>query len=82
MEITKGLIVDHPWIDLILDGAKTWEMRSTGTSHRGWFGLIAKGSGAVQGIARVHDVGAPLSQDDLLRTERHHRISVSMLRSG
>ena len=82
MEITKGLIVDHPWIDLILDGEKTWEMRSTGTSHRGWFGLIAKGSGAVQGIARLVDVGPPLSLEEMLRAERYHRIGSETLRGG
>ncbi len=26
IEITKGLIVDKPWIDLILNGEKTVEM--------------------------------------------------------
>ena len=33
--ITKALIVDQPWIDLILSGRKTWEMRGTSTSFRG-----------------------------------------------
>lgn len=32
IEVNKGLIIDTPWIDLILDGKKCWEMRSTGTS--------------------------------------------------
>ena len=25
----KGLIIDEPWIGLILQGKKTWEMRKT-----------------------------------------------------
>jgi len=41
-KIVKALIIADPWIDLILDGRKTWEMRSRNTGHRGWFGLIRK----------------------------------------
>ncbi|MBF4307663.1 ASCH domain-containing protein, partial [Vibrio anguillarum] len=43
VEISKGLIVDQPWIDLILDGQKCWEMRSHTTHFRGDFALIQKG---------------------------------------
>ena len=32
MRISKGLIIADPWIDYILDGKKTWEMRSSETS--------------------------------------------------
>jgi hypothetical protein len=52
----KALIISEPWIDYILEGTKTWEMRSSGVSHRGWFGLIKKGTGAVHGVARLVDV--------------------------
>jgi hypothetical protein len=41
-----GLVIDKPWIDLILDGKKTWEMRSTLTKKRGKIALIRKGSKA------------------------------------
>ena len=53
MRITKALIVAEPWIVHLLAGSKTWEMRSQGASHRGWFGLIQKGSGTVVGVARL-----------------------------
>jgi hypothetical protein len=26
--ITRGLVIDKPWVDLIVDGKKTWEMRT------------------------------------------------------
>ncbi|MBD8246954.1 ASCH domain-containing protein [Xanthomonas campestris] len=41
----KGLVIDEPWISLILSGQKTWEMRSRATSIRGRIALIKKGSG-------------------------------------
>jgi hypothetical protein len=43
MRVTKGLIIADPWIGYVLEGSKTWEMRSSKTSVRGPFGLIRKG---------------------------------------
>ena len=82
MRVAKALIIADPWIGFILDGSKTWEMRSSGASHRGWFGLIRKGSRAVYGIAWLVDVGAPLSPDEMIATFDHHRIPEEMIRSG
>jgi hypothetical protein len=82
LKITKALIVAYPWIDFLLDGSKTWEMRSTGTSHRGWFGLIRKGTSAVYGVARLVDVGRPLTLSEMLDTFHHHRIPEATIRSG
>lgn len=80
--VTKALIVDQPWIDLILSGAKTWEMRGTGASHRGWFGLIRKGSGQVVGIARLTGSGQPLSTAEMVANIDRHHIPEQMIRSG
>ncbi|SET85483.1 hypothetical protein [Oceanicella actignis] len=82
MKIAKGLIVADPWIGYILDGSKTWEMRSTAASLRGWFGLIRKGTGAVWGVARLVDVLPPLSPDEMLANIDKHRIPEEMIRSG
>ncbi|MEH2560154.1 hypothetical protein V1286_007683 [Bradyrhizobium algeriense] len=57
----KGLIIDEPWISLILAGEKIWEMRKTACHHRGRIALIRKGSGQVVGIANVVGSLAPLS---------------------
>src|SRR3546814_915548 len=82
MRITKGLIIADPWIGYILGGTKDWEMRSTGASHRGWFGLIRKGTGAVYGVARLIEAGAPLSPEEMIATFERHRIPEHMIRSG
>ncbi len=82
MKITKGLIIAEPWIGYVLEGTKDWEMRSSGASHRGWFALIRKGSGAIYGVARLIDVGAPLSPTEMVATFAHHRIPEHMIRSG
>jgi hypothetical protein len=82
MRVNKGLVIDAPWISLILSGQKDWEMRSTGTTHRGWFGLIWKGMGSVYGVARLTGVGAPLSMEEMVEVFEHHRIPEEMIRSG
>lgn len=46
-----ALVIAEPWIGLILDGSKTWEMRSRATRKRGRIALIRKGSGQVVGVA-------------------------------
>ena len=82
MRVTKGLIIADPWIGHILSGTKDWEMRSSGASHRGWFGLIRKGTGAVYGVARLIEIGAPLSPAEMIATFGHHRIPKHMICSG
>jgi hypothetical protein len=82
LKIRKALIIADPWIGYILDGSKTWEMRSNAVSHRGWFGLIRKGTGAVYGVARLVDTGTPLSPDEMIATFERHRIPEDMIRSG
>lgn len=47
----KGLVVKEPWIDLILDGKKTWEIRGKNTNIRGKIALIKSGSGHIFGTA-------------------------------
>lgn len=39
-EEIRGLILKSPWIDLILDGRKTWEIRGSNTLVRGHIALI------------------------------------------
>lgn len=82
MHINKALIVADPWIGYILDGSKTWEMRASSTSHRGWFGLIRKGTGAICGVARLVDVGSPLTPAEMVRTTDRHRIPPVLIESG
>jgi len=72
--VTRGLIIDEPWISLIISGKKTWEMRSTGAKIRGLIALIRKGSGQVVGLADLVDSLPALSREDYARTEAFHQI--------
>jgi len=80
-EITTALIIDTPYIDRILSGEKTWEMRSKNCSIRGTVGLIRKGSGQVIGVVDVVDCTGPLSADDILKNQDKHRISLERLKN-
>lgn len=82
MLVSKGLVIADPWIGYILDGKKTWEMRSSNTSARGPIGLIRKGTGAIWGIAKLVDVGRSLSQAEMLATIDKHCIPAGMIQSG
>lgn len=79
--ITKALIIDEPWIGAILSGEKLWEMRSSQTSHRGYFGLIRKGSGQVIGVAKLIDVSGPYDNSELVETFAFHRVDSDLTES-
>jgi hypothetical protein len=51
----KGLIIKSPWIDKILAGEKTWEIRGSNTKIRGKISLIKSGSGMILGKADLVD---------------------------
>lgn len=51
----KGLLIKSPWIDFILEGKKTWEIRGTNTKIRGPVALIKSGSGKVYGEVTIID---------------------------
>ena len=51
----KGLIIKEAWIDLILDGRKTWEIRGRQTNKREKIGIIQSGTGTVIGTVDLVD---------------------------
>lgn len=68
----RALIVRKPWIDLILDGHKTWEMRSRPTNIRGRIGLIEQGSGLIVGeVDLVDSLQAVTTRQKHDEFERH-----------
>jgi hypothetical protein len=77
--IERALLIRAPWIDLILQGKKTWEMRSKPTRIRGPIGLIQQGSGLVVGTARLTDSRPALTRDDYMRYRDKHAIPETML---
>lgn len=79
---TKGLIIKSPYIDRILAGTKTWEMRSSNTSQRGPIALIKQGTGQILGVANLVGVKGPLSEQDKLNNIDRHQISEERLQSG
>ncbi|MBS7455704.1 ASCH domain-containing protein [Coralloluteibacterium stylophorae] len=74
----KGLVIDEPWISLLLRGEKTWEMRSRHTTMRGRIGLIRKGTGLVVGIADVVDSIGPLDAIAWRAHRARHRIPLEL----
>ena len=56
-----ALLIRKPWIDKILDGPKTWEIRGSRTRKRGLIGLIESGSGTVVGVAEIACVKGALT---------------------
>ncbi|MGO8038273.1 DUF4357 domain-containing protein [Rhizobium leguminosarum] len=75
----RGLIIRQPWIDLILSGKKTWEMRTKATNVRGVIALIRAKSGLIFGTARLVGSRAPLGQRDYMSHRDKHAIPDAML---
>ncbi len=72
-----GLVIREPWIDLILDGQKTWELRTMPTKVRGRIALIRKGSGLIEGTVDLVDSLPRLDAIGLADSEPFHRVPPS-----
>ena len=70
----RALIIKKPWIDLILDGEKTWEMRSRKTKITGWIGLIEQGSGLIVGRAFLTCGWHKPSTSELIDNKSKHMV--------
>lgn len=66
----RGLRIRGPWIDLILSGGKTWEIRGSATRVRGLIALIESGSGTVVGVAELTGRVGPLTLEEFHRATR------------
>jgi hypothetical protein len=80
--ISQGLVIADPWVDLILSGRKTWEIRGESVSKRGPFAILRKGSGTIAGTANLVDVRGPLSLDELRGTSNLHAVPVERFANG
>jgi len=72
--IERALIVDEPWLSMIIYGMKSWEMRTTRTKIRGRIGLIRKGTGLIVGTADLVDSLYEQSAGSMLMHQDLHRI--------
>jgi hypothetical protein len=66
----SGLVIRSPYIDWILAGSKTWEIRGSSTAKRGRIALIKSGTGTVIGVADLVDVVGPLTLRELVANAR------------
>ena len=76
------LIIKKKWLDLILAGKKTWEIRGCKTTIRGKIALIESGTGMIVGEAELVDVIGPLSKNDLLINTKRHRVPTESIKLG
>lgn len=73
----RALIVQGNWCDLILQGSKSWELRSSKTTYRGPFGLIKSCTGLIYGKADLVDSLDALSDDEFhLFADKHKASSI------
>lgn len=70
----KGLLIRQPWIDLILAGNKTWEIRGSATKIRGTIGLIQSQSGLIVGTAELIGCTPALTIEDMEKSRKLHGI--------
>lgn len=76
----KALIIKTPYIDNILSGKKTWEMRSAPTKQRGLVGLIRGGSpGKVIGVVEIINSLGPFSKEEMLANRSKHLMTPERL---
>jgi hypothetical protein len=71
--ILKGLIIDEPWVSMIMAGEKTREMRSRNTAVRGRIALIRKGSKTVVGVPELVGTRPKLSRSKLTANVDRHQ---------
>ena len=74
ISLGRLLVVAEPWASLLVDGDKTWELRTTSTSVRGPVGIAAKGTGTIIGAVRLLDVHGPFSSEEIGEYEHLHRV--------
>lgn len=78
-ERALGVVIKSPWIELILSGKKSWEIRGRSTQQRGRIALIKSGSGKIFGSCRIADCVGPLPLESLKAAAEKHQIPLEQL---
>lgn len=71
----RGLPIRQPYIDMILDGHKTWEMRSRRCLLRERIALIQSKSQTIVGVADLVDCIGPMTDDERLAAMHKHCVN-------
>ena len=69
----RGLIIKDKWIEYILNGDKTWEIRGRRVKFRETIYLIKSGSGKIFGQADIVDC-KELTLDEFKKSSDKHQI--------
>lgn len=77
----RALIVKPRFLERILSGEKTWELRGSRTNVRGTIGLIPSGSGAIVATAQIVDC-RELDRSSFEANRGKHRSSASFDEQG
>ena len=75
----KALIIKQPWIDYILEGKKTWEIRGCNTKVRGKIELIQSGSGLIVGSCEIVDSIEITLEEYKQEVHKHKICNIDML---
>ena len=75
-EISKALYIKSHWGNLILDGTKSLEIRSSNTKVRGTIALIFSGTNKIWGTIDLVDT-LPIADDEFDKLNMLHRINIS-----
>ena len=68
-----ALLVREPWVSLLCQGTKTWELRGSRTPTRGRIALVSCGTGGfIVGGATLVACHGPLSTAELTAAESRH----------
>ena len=68
-----ALTIKKEWLDLILEGKKTWEIRGTSTQRRGYIHFAESGSGQLRGRAKLVDCRR-LERSTFMQFQSRHRV--------
>jgi hypothetical protein len=77
----RTLLIREPWVSMIIDGHKTWELRRSSTTVRGTVGLSPSGSGVIGGRAELVAAHGPITASELREHRDKHRVDDEFLDS-
>lgn len=74
VSLDRLLVVAKPWASLLVNGDKTWELRTTSTKVRGPIGIASKGTGTIIGAVSLVDAHGPFTPEEISRYRDLHRV--------